>query len=69
MLVCHDDFPSAGLECVIVPKTVDCLQGMLNVIPMQLMSYWLGVLQGFDVDYPKNLAKSGKLDAVCGARG
>uniref|UniRef100_A0A060TGE1 glutamine--fructose-6-phosphate transaminase (isomerizing) n=1 Tax=Blastobotrys adeninivorans TaxID=409370 RepID=A0A060TGE1_BLAAD len=41
-----------------VPSTVDCLQGLLNVIPLQLMSYWLAAKQGIDVDFPRNLAKS-----------
>lgn len=41
-----------------VPYTVDCLQGLLNVIPLQLISYWLAVNQGLDVDCPRNLAKS-----------
>jgi len=41
-----------------VPETVDCLQGLLNVIPLQLMSYWLAVNKGVDVDFPRNLAKS-----------
>jgi glucosamine--fructose-6-phosphate aminotransferase (isomerizing) len=41
-----------------VPLTVDCLQGLLNVIPLQLMSYWLAVNRGIDVDFPRNLAKS-----------
>ena len=41
-----------------VPQTVDCLQGLLNIIPLQLMSYWLAVNKGIDVDFPRNLAKS-----------
>ncbi|KAG4305263.1 hypothetical protein PORY_001433 [Pneumocystis oryctolagi] len=41
-----------------VPETVDCLQGILNIIPLQLMSYWLAIFQGYDVDHPRNLAKS-----------
>lgn len=41
-----------------VPQTVDCLQGLLNVIPLQLISYWLAVNKGIDVDFPRNLAKS-----------
>lgn len=41
-----------------IPSTVDCLQGILNVIPLQLMSYWLAVGKGVDVDFPRNLAKS-----------
>ncbi|EEB09517.1 glutamine-fructose-6-phosphate transaminase [Schizosaccharomyces japonicus yFS275] len=42
----------------VVPKTVDCLQGIINVIPMQIIAYWLAVLRGYDVDQPRNLAKS-----------
>lgn len=41
-----------------VPQTVDCLQGLLNIIPLQLISYWLAVNRGIDVDFPRNLAKS-----------
>jgi glucosamine--fructose-6-phosphate aminotransferase (isomerizing) len=41
-----------------VPKTVDCLQGILTVIPMQLLSYHIAVLRGCNVDCPRNLAKS-----------
>lgn len=41
-----------------VPKTVDALQGILTVIPMQLLSYHMAVLRGCNVDQPRNLAKS-----------
>ncbi|KAK9450458.1 uncharacterized protein V1518DRAFT_413901 [Limtongia smithiae] len=41
-----------------VPATIDCLQGLLNVVPLQLMAYWLAVRKGFDVDFPRNLAKA-----------
>mmetsp|Transcript_7645 Transcript_7645/g.7583 ORF Transcript_7645/g.7583 Transcript_7645/m.7583 type:complete len:698 (+) Transcript_7645:80-2173(+) len=49
---------SKALATLHVPLTVDCLQGLLNVIPLQLMSYWLAVNRGIDVDFPRNLAKS-----------
>ncbi|XP_071442473.1 glutamine--fructose-6-phosphate aminotransferase [isomerizing] 2-like isoform X2 [Hetaerina americana] len=48
-------FASSVLE---VPHTVDCLQGILTVIPMQLLSYHIAVLRGCNVDCPRNLAKS-----------
>ncbi|KAM7360913.1 glutamine:fructose-6-phosphate aminotransferase 1 isoform 5-T7 [Cochliomyia hominivorax] len=48
-------FCSRSLE---IPRTVDCLQGILTVIPMQLLSYHIAVLRGCDVDCPRNLAKS-----------
>ena len=41
-----------------VPRTVDALQGVLTVIPLQLLSYHLAVLRGCNVDCPRNLAKS-----------
>lgn len=36
-----------------VPKTVDCLQGLLNIIPLQLLSYHIAISKGFDVDFPR----------------
>lgn len=41
-----------------VPRAVDCLQGILTIIPLQLLSYHLAVQGGFNVDCPRNLAKS-----------
>ena len=41
-----------------VPRTVDCLQGILNIVPLQLLSYHVAVKKGFNVDCPRNLAKS-----------
>ena len=45
-------------QCVQVPKTVECLQPIINIVPLQLLSYHLTVLRGFNVDQPRNLAKS-----------
>uniref|UniRef100_UPI0005218E65 glutamine--fructose-6-phosphate aminotransferase [isomerizing] 2 isoform X1 n=1 Tax=Ciona intestinalis TaxID=7719 RepID=UPI0005218E65 len=41
-----------------VPHTVDCLQGILTVIPLQLLSFHIAQLKELDVDFPRNLAKS-----------
>jgi len=41
-----------------VPRIVDALQGILTVIPLQLLSYHLAVLRDCNVDCPRNLAKS-----------
>jgi len=41
-----------------IPHTVDCLQGILTVIPLQLLAYHIAVLRGLNVDQPRNLAKS-----------
>jgi glucosamine--fructose-6-phosphate aminotransferase (isomerizing) len=40
------------------PKTHELLQPILNVIPLQLLSYHMAVALGRDVDKPRNLAKS-----------
>jgi glutamine---fructose-6-phosphate transaminase (isomerizing) len=53
-----EEFPSSKTERIEVPGTIDALQGLLNVIPLQLMAYWLAVAEGFNVDFPRNLAKS-----------
>lgn len=49
---------SYGSSCIEVPHTVDCLQGILTVIPMQLLSYHIAVLKKLNIDQPRNLAKS-----------
>ncbi|KAK7862381.1 hypothetical protein R5R35_004165 [Gryllus longicercus] len=49
---------SYAFKSLEIPRTVDCLQGILTVIPMQLLSYHIAVLRGCNVDCPRNLAKS-----------
>jgi glucosamine 6-phosphate synthetase-like amidotransferase/phosphosugar isomerase protein len=41
-----------------VPETVAALQTVINIIPLQLLSYHITVLRGHNVDQPRNLAKS-----------
>ena len=41
-----------------VPATDECLSPILNVVPLQLLSYHVAVSKGCDVDQPRNLAKS-----------
>eukprot|EP01137_Pigoraptor_chileana_P017668 Opistho-2@76069 len=41
-----------------VPHMPDCLQGLVTVIPLQLLSYHIATLKKYDVDCPRNLAKS-----------
>lgn len=45
-------------DVIEVPKTIELLQPILNVIPLQLLSYHTAVALGRDVDKPRNLAKS-----------
>ncbi|BFZ17686.1 hypothetical protein BsWGS_20725 [Bradybaena similaris] len=49
---------SSVRQFIEVPQTIDCLQGILTVIPMQLLSLHIAELRKLDVDCPRNLAKS-----------
>ena len=41
-----------------VPKTIEPLEPLLTIVPLQLFAYYIGTKRGFDVDKPRNLAKS-----------
>jgi len=41
-----------------VPTTLEALSPILSVIPLQLLSYYIAVKRGCNVDQPRNLAKS-----------
>ncbi len=43
---------------IYIPKTLEMLTPILSVIPLQLFAYHMSVAKGFDVDRPRNLAKS-----------
>ncbi|AXM97330.1 glutamine--fructose-6-phosphate transaminase (isomerizing) [Pseudomonas plecoglossicida] len=47
-----------GTHVVKVPHISDALAPILYTIPLQLLSYYVAVLKGTDVDQPRNLAKS-----------
>ena len=44
--------------CLLVPQTHPLLQPSLNVVPLQIFSYYVALARGCDVDKPRNLAKS-----------
>jgi len=41
-----------------VPATLDLLTPILTIVPLQLLSYYVAVRRGCNVDQPRNLAKS-----------
>ncbi len=43
---------------IYVPDTIECLQPLLSVVPLQLLAYHAAVVRGCNVDKPRNLAKS-----------
>ena len=50
--------PELADDVIIVPDIPEALGPMLSVIPLQLLSYYVGLSKGLDVDKPRNLAKS-----------
>ena len=45
-------------DVCMVPTALDILSPLLNVIPLQLFSYYIAEQRGCDIDKPRNLAKS-----------
>ncbi len=41
-----------------IPETLEALTPLLTTIPLQLLSYYIAVMRGCNVDQPRNLAKS-----------
>jgi glucosamine--fructose-6-phosphate aminotransferase (isomerizing) len=45
-------------DVIYIPKTLEILSPLLAVIPLQLFAYFVAVERGYDIDKPRNLAKS-----------
>jgi glutamine---fructose-6-phosphate transaminase (isomerizing) len=45
-------------DSMTIPLTDELISPLLSVIPLQLFACYLGMAKGFDVDKPRNLAKS-----------
>ncbi len=50
--------PGLADDVFFVPPADEIMAPMLSCIPLQLLSYYVGVAKGVDVDKPRNLAKS-----------
>ncbi|HTJ15113.1 MAG TPA: glutamine--fructose-6-phosphate transaminase (isomerizing) [Dinghuibacter sp.] len=50
--------PTMADDVFSVPEADEIVAPLLSVVPLQLLSYYVGVAKGFDVDKPRNLAKS-----------
>jgi len=53
-----DNVTSFSNDVIHIPETMDILQPLLSVIPLQLLAYYVANHKGYDVDKPRNLAKS-----------
>ena len=45
-------------HCIEIPESLECFTPILTTIPLQLLSYYIAVQRGCNVDQPRNLAKS-----------
>jgi len=45
-------------DYIVVPQADEIIAPLLSTIPLQLLSYYIGVNRGLNVDMPRNLAKS-----------
>jgi glucosamine--fructose-6-phosphate aminotransferase (isomerizing) len=50
--------PGMADDVFYVPAADEIIAPLLSTIPMQLLSYYVGIAKGVDVDKPRNLAKS-----------
>mgnify|MGYP001605826904 CR=1 FL=1 len=54
----NEDIKNFATEVIYVPKTAGFISPIVNVIPLQLLSYYMAAARGCDIDKPRNLAKS-----------
>ncbi|MCC7401827.1 MAG: glutamine--fructose-6-phosphate transaminase (isomerizing) [Chitinophagaceae bacterium] len=45
-------------DVIMVPEADEIVAPMISVVPLQLLAYYIGVAKDYDVDKPRNLAKS-----------
>jgi len=53
-----DVIPGLADDVFFVPPADEIMAPLLTCIPLQLLSYYVGIAKGVDVDKPRNLAKS-----------
>jgi glucosamine--fructose-6-phosphate aminotransferase (isomerizing) len=51
-----------GDDLVVIPKSDPQINALLAVLPLQLLSYQMSVMRGFDPDFPRNLSKTLTVD-------
>ena len=50
--------PTLSDDVFSIPPADELIAPIISVIPLQLLSYYVGIAKGIDVDKPRNLAKS-----------
>jgi glucosamine--fructose-6-phosphate aminotransferase (isomerizing) len=51
-----------GDDLIVLPKSDPQIAALLGVLPLQLLSYHMSVMRGFDPDFPRNLSKTLTVD-------
>jgi glutamine---fructose-6-phosphate transaminase (isomerizing) len=51
-----------GDDLIVLPKSDPQIGALLGVLPLQLLSYHMSVMRGFDPDFPRNLSKTLTVD-------
>ena len=54
----NEDMKELADDVIYIPKTLEMLTPLLSAVPLHLFAYYFGVGRGYDVDKPRNLAKS-----------
>jgi glucosamine--fructose-6-phosphate aminotransferase (isomerizing) len=49
-------------DLIVIPKSDPQIAALLGVLPLQLLSYHMSVMRGFDPDFPRNLSKTLTVD-------
>ncbi|MCQ3937375.1 MAG: glutamine--fructose-6-phosphate transaminase (isomerizing) [Chloroflexi bacterium] len=49
-------------DVIVLPKSGPQISALLGVLPLQLLSYHMSVMRGFDPDFPRNLSKTLTVD-------
>ena len=61
VIICNDndnELPNMADFLIKIPSAIDCLAGILTIIPLQLLSLYIGQILGKDVDNPNALLKT-----------
>lgn len=58
----HPRLRANASEVIIIPPSSPEIATLLAVLPLQLLSYHLSVMRGFDPDFPRNLSKTLTVD-------
>ena len=45
-------------QVIFIPPAIEMLSPLIEIVPLQLLAYYIAVRRGCDVDQPRNLAKS-----------